>query len=135
MRELTVTISAICDNYVYHYLYINEDTYADQWGTVEKNSAFALGVTDENGEVADPLFLFIMGMVTDLTPQDVYKRQDLSGIMGDITRCECADNRPTCTCRPDDYCNVPCYNDGHFVLAQAPGPWAMSCLLYTSICV
>ena len=54
MRELTVTISAICDNYVYHYLYINEDTYADQWGTVEKNSAFALGVTDENGEVADP---------------------------------------------------------------------------------
>ena len=51
---------------------------------------------------------------------------DLSGIMGDITRCECADNRPTCTCRPYDYCNVPCDNDGHFFLAQAPGPWAMS---------
>ena len=54
MQELTVTISAICDNYVYHYLYINEDTYADQWGNPEKNSAFVLGITDKNGEVADP---------------------------------------------------------------------------------
>lgn len=50
---------------------------------------------------------------------------DLSGIMGDITRCECAE-KPTCTCRPYDYCNVPCDNDGHFFLAQAPGPWALS---------
>lgn len=54
MRELTVTISAICDNYVYHYLYINEGTYAAQWGQPEINSAFALGIADEDGQIADP---------------------------------------------------------------------------------
>ena len=54
MKELTVTITALCDNYVYNYLYINEDTYESQWGDLEKNSAFVLGVYNEDGEVANP---------------------------------------------------------------------------------
>ena len=50
---------------------------------------------------------------------------DLGGIMSDITRCECVE-KPTCSCRPYDYCNVPCDNDGHYFLAQAAGPWSLS---------
>lgn len=54
MRELTVTLSALCDNYIYNYLYINEDTYAQVWGAPEQNSAFVLGIRGEDGRVADP---------------------------------------------------------------------------------
>ncbi|HIS69752.1 MAG TPA: FtsX-like permease family protein [Candidatus Gallacutalibacter stercoravium] len=32
MRSLTLTVSGICDNYVYNYLYVSPDTLADQWG-------------------------------------------------------------------------------------------------------
>jgi putative ABC transport system permease protein len=54
MREMTVTITALCDNYVYNYLYINEGTYEENWGHLEKNSAFVLGVKNQDGVLADP---------------------------------------------------------------------------------
>ncbi len=47
MREMTVTITALCDNYVYNYLYISDDTYEKNWGTPEINSAFLLGVDED----------------------------------------------------------------------------------------
>ena len=54
MRKMTVTITALCDNYVYNYLYINDETYEENWGHLETNSAFVLGITDEEGELVDP---------------------------------------------------------------------------------
>lgn len=54
MREMTVEIVALCDNYVNNYLYINEETYENHWGHLEKNSAFVLGISDEDGELVDP---------------------------------------------------------------------------------
>ena len=54
MREMELKIAALCENYVYHYVYLNRDSYEEQWGHMETNSAFVLGVTDESGESADP---------------------------------------------------------------------------------
>ena len=42
MNEIDVTISAICDNYVNNYIYINESTYEEQVGPVKQNTAFVL---------------------------------------------------------------------------------------------
>lgn len=55
---------------------------------------------------------------------------DLSGIMDDITDCPCAANRiTTCQCIPDNRCNTPCENGGHFFLAQVPGPWVLGAVI------
>lgn len=53
-NEMTVEITALCDNYVYNYLYIARDTYEENWGPLEINSAFVLGVENEDGQIADP---------------------------------------------------------------------------------
>ncbi len=53
-KEITASISGICDNYVYNYIYINEDTYADVYGETEINSAYIIGHTDENGQLKNP---------------------------------------------------------------------------------
>ena len=54
MNEMTVRIAALCDNYVYNYLYIDRTTYEENWGQMESNSAYVLGITDEDGEITDP---------------------------------------------------------------------------------
>lgn len=51
MQEMTVRIAAICDNYVNNYVYINDETFESQWGTMERNSAFVQGITNEEGEL------------------------------------------------------------------------------------
>lgn len=53
MNSLTVKISGLCDNYVYNYLYINDETYVDTWGEAEINSAFILGADDgQSGSIS-----------------------------------------------------------------------------------
>lgn len=52
---------------------------------------------------------------------------DLSSVMTEITRCPQTpvDRRicgSSCTC---DDCNAQCDNDGHFFLAEVPGPWEL----------
>lgn len=43
MNQLTVTVSALCENFVYNYIYINKDTYEEQFGTEpEYKSAYAV---------------------------------------------------------------------------------------------
>jgi putative ABC transport system permease protein len=42
MNPLTVTIAGLCDNYVYNYIYINEETFASAWGTAEMNTALLI---------------------------------------------------------------------------------------------
>ena len=43
MNSLTVTISALCENFVYNYIYINKETYEEQLGREpEYKSAYAL---------------------------------------------------------------------------------------------
>ena len=75
--------------------------------------------------------------VTDLDFQNGRYFADLSGIMADITRCPCV---PRCThicedrcdcqrdCKKD--CDCDCDRDGHFFLAEVPGPWE---LLFTIV--
>ena len=41
-KEITVKITGLCDNYVYNYLYINDETYNDIYGYTEINSAYVL---------------------------------------------------------------------------------------------
>lgn len=54
MREMNLKIAALCENYVYNYVYLSRVSYEEQWGHMETNSAFVLGITDEGGEVTDP---------------------------------------------------------------------------------
>ena len=54
MREMTVELSGLCDNYVNSYLYISQETYEENWGPLETNSAFVLGIPGEDGEIEDP---------------------------------------------------------------------------------
>ncbi len=43
MNSFTVTVTALCENFVYNYIYVNKETYAEQLGAEpEYKSAFAL---------------------------------------------------------------------------------------------
>ena len=43
MNSLTVSISALCENYVYNYIYVNKETYVNQFGREpEYKSVYAL---------------------------------------------------------------------------------------------
>lgn len=52
MKPLTVKIVGLCDNYVYNYLYINDQTYESQLGDVEVNAAYILNGNQESKESA-----------------------------------------------------------------------------------
>lgn len=54
MKEMNLKITALCENYVYNYVYLNRDTYEEQWGHMETNSAFVLGIAGDDGEIEDP---------------------------------------------------------------------------------
>lgn len=54
LRSMELELSALCDNYVNSYLYLSQETYENSWGPMETNAALVLGVTDEDGEIADP---------------------------------------------------------------------------------
>ena len=54
MNEMTVEIAAFCDNYVNSYLYLNRETFEEAWGPMETNAAIVLGISGEDGKVADP---------------------------------------------------------------------------------
>ena len=43
MNSFTVTVSALCENFVYNYIYMNKETYAEQTGALpEYKSAYAV---------------------------------------------------------------------------------------------
>ena len=55
MNTLTVTVSDLCENFVYHYIYINKETYQEQLGVEpEYKSAYAIVKegTDVHGAAA-----------------------------------------------------------------------------------
>ena len=54
MKEMDLKISALCENYVYNYVYLNKVSYEEQWGHMETNTAFVLGIAGDDGEVSDP---------------------------------------------------------------------------------
>ena len=75
--------------------------------------------------------------VTDLDFQNGRYFADLSGIMADITRCPCVPRcahicEDRCDCQRDckKDCDCDCDRDGHFFLAEVPGPWE---LLFTIV--
>lgn len=50
MNSLTVSISALCENYVYNYIYVSKETYVNQFGREpEYKSAYVL--VDEDADV------------------------------------------------------------------------------------
>lgn len=53
-KEITANVTGICDNYVYNYIYINDDTYADVYGEAEINSAYVIGHIDGSGQLENP---------------------------------------------------------------------------------
>ncbi|MBR3705857.1 MAG: ABC transporter permease, partial [Firmicutes bacterium] len=53
-REITAEITAICENYVNNYFYINDETYEEFYGDLETNAAFVKGIPGEDGKVDDP---------------------------------------------------------------------------------
>jgi len=65
--------------------------------------------------------------VTALTFENGRYFADLSGIMASLTRCPGTPmDRRICGCGNScDDCNSQCDNDGHFFLAEVPGPWEM----------
>lgn len=62
--------------------------------------------------------------VTELALVNGQYVADLSGIMSEITDCPCSPEISRCSCASDSRCSLDCDNDGHFFLAQVPGPWA-----------
>lgn len=52
MREMELDITAMCENHVYNYVYITFDTYEQNWGAAEINTAFVIArETDAELEV------------------------------------------------------------------------------------
>lgn len=52
MREMELDITAMCENHVYNYVYITFDTYEQNWGVAEINTAFVIArETDAEFEV------------------------------------------------------------------------------------
>ena len=64
--------------------------------------------------------------VTELTLINGQFVADLSGIMDEITRCSEQNEHRCRSCHSDDRCRMDCDNDGHFFLAQVPGPWILA---------
>lgn len=57
-KTLTVTVSAIFDNYVYDYVYVREDTCAAQWGqTPEYNTAYVNFAAGQEANAAGAVLL------------------------------------------------------------------------------
>ena len=54
MREMDLTIAALCENHVYNYVYIDLDTYRGAWGHPEINTAYVIGHRDADGVLEDP---------------------------------------------------------------------------------
>ncbi len=54
MNEMEVEIAALCENYVYNYIYINDETYEEFFGALQTNSAFVIGMADEEGVIENP---------------------------------------------------------------------------------
>ena len=54
MREMELTITALCENHVYNYVYIDLDTYRGAWGHPEINTAYVIGHRDADGVLEDP---------------------------------------------------------------------------------
>ncbi len=54
MNKISARISAMCENFVFNYMYISIPTYEAQQGPYEINSAFLLGVPDASGKVENP---------------------------------------------------------------------------------
>ena len=52
LNALTAQIVGLCDNYVYNYLYINDETYRQTWGEPEINAAFIVGNEGEEAGAA-----------------------------------------------------------------------------------
>lgn len=48
-KEITVTVTALCENFVYNYLYINMDTYKDVYGETKINSAYVQAYKNDEG--------------------------------------------------------------------------------------
>ncbi len=46
-NEMTVKISGICENYVFNYLYITDETYEESWGKPDVNAAYIIGLDEE----------------------------------------------------------------------------------------
>jgi putative ABC transport system permease protein len=51
-NEMTVKISGICENYVFNYLYITDETYEEAWGKPDVNSAYVIGLDEEASETS-----------------------------------------------------------------------------------
>lgn len=107
-------------------LTLTEDTVFNITNTYITIDEFGLSPTAEL-EAAD---ITIDGRtITGLSYNNGQYIGDLSGIMDQITTCPCATKRTACTCMPNDNCHMDCDNDGHFFLAQVPGPWILNATL------
>ena len=51
-NEMTVKISGICENYVFNYLYITDETYEEAWGKPDVNSAYVIGLDEEASDTS-----------------------------------------------------------------------------------
>lgn len=51
-NEMTVKITSICENYVFNYLYITDETYEEVWGKPDVNSAYIVGLDEETSELS-----------------------------------------------------------------------------------
>ena len=42
MREMKVTVQSLCTNYVYNYVYVNDETFTSFWGKPDANTALVI---------------------------------------------------------------------------------------------
>lgn len=49
-NSMTVKISGLCENYVFNYMYITDETYEEHWGKPGVNSAYIVGLDGENAQ-------------------------------------------------------------------------------------
>lgn len=54
MQEMDLVLDAMCENHVYNYVYVTNDTYTAAWGKPEINTAFVIGHHSADGILENP---------------------------------------------------------------------------------
>ncbi len=93
MRQLTVTVTDICENFVYNYIYINKETYKNQLGTEpEYKSAYAFVRDDTDihksaAAISDRKHVLSVSVISDLRERISTMMESMNYIVALIILC------------------------------------------------
>ncbi|MCM1125318.1 MAG: FtsX-like permease family protein [Lachnospiraceae bacterium] len=93
MNSITVSVSALCENYVYNYIYLNKETYVNQFGTEpEYKSAYALvekgaDVHEVAASLSDKANVLSVSIISDMRQRIATMMKSMNYIVALIIVC------------------------------------------------